>query len=87
MFNLINGDLCYANLAQDRIRTWSDWFDNNTRSARYRPWMPAAGNHENEVGNGPIGYDAYQTYFAVPTRDPARNCAGYGTRSPPARCG
>ncbi|BBX74031.1 metallophosphoesterase family protein [Mycobacterium shinjukuense] len=66
LFNLINGDLCYANLADDRIRTWSDWFDNNTRSARYRPWMPAAGNHENELGNGPIGYGAYQTYFAVP---------------------
>jgi 3',5'-cyclic AMP phosphodiesterase CpdA len=66
LFNLINGDLCYANLAHDRIRTWSDWFDNNTRSARYRPWMPAAGNHENELGNGPIGYAAYQTYFALP---------------------
>ena len=48
LFNLVNGDLCYANLAHDRIRTWSDWFENNTRSARYRPWMPAAGNHENE---------------------------------------
>ena len=66
LFNLVNGDLCYANLAQDRIRTWSDWFDNNSRSARYRPWMPAAGNHENELGNGPVGYGAYQTYFAVP---------------------
>jgi Purple acid Phosphatase, N-terminal domain/Calcineurin-like phosphoesterase len=66
LFNLVNGDLCYANLAHDRIRTWSDWFDNNTRSARYRPWMPAAGNHENELGNGPIGYAAYQTYFALP---------------------
>lgn len=66
LFNLVNGDLCYANLATDRIRTWSDWFDNNTRSARYRPWMPAAGNHENELGNGPIGYGAYQTYFTVP---------------------
>jgi Purple acid Phosphatase, N-terminal domain/Calcineurin-like phosphoesterase len=66
LFNLVNGDLCYANLAHDRIRTWSDWFDNNTRSARYRPWMPAAGNHENELGNGPIGYQAYQTYFALP---------------------
>ena len=66
LFNLVNGDLCYANLAHDRIRTWSDWFDNNTRSARYRPWMPAAGNHENELGNGPVGYGAYQTYFAVP---------------------
>jgi 3',5'-cyclic AMP phosphodiesterase CpdA len=66
LFNLVNGDLCYANLARDRIRTWSDWFDNNSRSARYRPWMPAAGNHENELGNGPVGYAAYQTYFALP---------------------
>jgi hypothetical protein len=66
LFNLVNGDLCYANLAHDRVRTWSDWFANNTRSARHRPWMPAAGNHENELGNGPVGYGAYQTYFAVP---------------------
>jgi 3',5'-cyclic AMP phosphodiesterase CpdA len=66
LFNLVNGDLCYANLSHDRIRTWSDWFDNNSRSARYRPWMPAAGNHENELGNGPIGFRAYQTYFSLP---------------------
>ncbi|NKZ11650.1 metallophosphoesterase family protein [Mycolicibacterium septicum DSM 44393] len=66
LFNLVNGDLCYANLSGDRIRTWSDWFENNSRSARHRPWMPAAGNHENELGNGPIGYAAYQTYFALP---------------------
>ncbi|MCW2687824.1 MAG: hypothetical protein JWR37_2714 [Mycobacterium sp.] len=66
LFNLFNGDLCYANLSRDRVRTWSDWFEMNSRSARYRPWMPAAGNHENELGNGPIGYAAYQTYFALP---------------------
>lgn len=66
LFNLVNGDLCYANLAHDRVRTWSDWFETNSRSARYRPWMPAAGNHENELGNGPVGYGAYQTYFEVP---------------------
>jgi 3',5'-cyclic AMP phosphodiesterase CpdA len=66
LFNLVNGDLCYANLAHNRVRTWSDWFENNTRSARYRPWMPAAGNHENELGNGPLGFAAYQTYFALP---------------------
>jgi 3',5'-cyclic AMP phosphodiesterase CpdA len=66
LFNLVNGDLSYANLAQDRIRTWADWFGNNSRSARFRPWMPAAGNHENELGNGPIGYGAYQVFFAVP---------------------
>jgi 3',5'-cyclic AMP phosphodiesterase CpdA len=66
LFHLVNGDLCYANLATDRIRTWSDWFLNCSRSARYRPWMPAAGNHENELGNGPIGYGAYQSYFALP---------------------
>ncbi|MCB0932142.1 MAG: fibronectin type III domain-containing protein [Mycobacterium sp.] len=66
LFHLVNGDLCYANMARDRIRTWSNWFENNSRSARYRPWMPAAGNHENELGNGPIGFAAYQAYFAVP---------------------
>ncbi|MCX3059520.1 purple acid phosphatase family protein [Streptomyces beihaiensis] len=66
LFHLMNGDLCYANLATDRVRTWSDWFETNTRSARHRPWMPAPGNHENELGNGPIGYAAYQSYFDLP---------------------
>ncbi|MFC4082481.1 purple acid phosphatase family protein [Amycolatopsis samaneae] len=66
LFHLFNGDLCYANLATDRVRTWWDFWANNSRSARYRPWMPSAGNHENELGNGPIGYAAYQTYFSVP---------------------
>jgi len=66
LFHLFNGDLCYANLATDRVRTWSDFWANNSRSARNRPWMPSAGNHENERGNGPIGYAAYQTYFEVP---------------------
>ena len=66
LFNLVNGDLCYANLAHDRVRSWSDWFENNTRSARYRPWMPAVGNHENERGNGPVGFAAYQAYFWLP---------------------
>jgi hypothetical protein len=68
LFHLFNGDLCYANLATDRVRTWSDFWENNSRSARHRPWMPAAGNHENELGNGPIGYAAYQTYFSLPTQ-------------------
>ena len=66
LFHLFNGDLCYANLANDRVRTWWDFWENNSRSARSRPWMPSAGNHENELGNGPIGYRAYQTYFSVP---------------------
>ncbi len=66
LFHLFNGDLCYANLAEDRVRTWWDFWTNNSRSARNRPWMPSPGNHENELGNGPIGYRAYQTYFSVP---------------------
>jgi 3',5'-cyclic AMP phosphodiesterase CpdA len=66
LFHLFNGDLCYANLAQDRVRTWWDFWTNNSRSARNRPWMPSPGNHENELGNGPIGYRAYQTYFSLP---------------------
>jgi hypothetical protein len=66
LFHLLNGDLCYANLADDRVRTWWDFWENNSRSARNRPWMPAAGNHENELGNGPIGFQAYQTFFSLP---------------------
>lgn len=66
LFHLVNGDLCYANLAVDRVRSWSDWFTDTGRSSRHRPWMPAAGNHENERGNGPIGYGAYQALFALP---------------------
>ena len=66
LFHLFNGDLSYANLAKDRVRTWWDFWQNNSRSARNRPWMPSAGNHENELGNGPIGYQAYQTYFSLP---------------------
>lgn len=64
-FHLINGDLCYANLAADRLRVWNGFFDNNTRSARWRPWMPTVGNHENEA-NGPIGFSAYQSRFVLP---------------------
>jgi hypothetical protein len=76
LFNLVNGDLCYANLAADRVRVWSDWFDNNSRSARFRPWMPAAGNHENERGNGPVGFSAYQAYFALPDAHSDAETAG-----------
>jgi hypothetical protein len=66
LLHLFNGDLCYANLATDRVRTWSDFWNNNTRSARNRAWQPSPGNHENELGNGPIGYQAFQTYFDTP---------------------
>ncbi|MDX6356846.1 MAG: hypothetical protein QOF98_3749 [Streptomyces sp.] len=69
LFHLLNGDLCYANLDLDRVRTWNNFFTNNTRSARFRPWMPAAGNHEIESGNGPIGLGAYQTYFQLPSTE------------------
>ncbi|MFF5290727.1 purple acid phosphatase family protein [Paractinoplanes globisporus] len=76
LFHLLNGDLCYANLDPDRPRTWNAFFANNTRSARYRPWMPAAGNHENEKGNGPLGFSAYQTYFKLPASGSDPELAG-----------
>ncbi|MCF3105756.1 metallophosphoesterase family protein [Streptomyces roseoverticillatus] len=70
LFNFVNGDLCYAAIAgawgTSRVATWADWFINNSRSTRLRPWMPCAGNHENEKDNGPIGAAGYQTYFALP---------------------
>jgi hypothetical protein len=76
LFHLLNGDLCYANLDPDRVRTWNSFFANNTRSARYRAWMPAAGNHENEKSNGPLGFSAYQTYFKLPSSGSAAELAG-----------
>ena len=66
LFHLFNGDLCYANVSDAPVETWTSFFTNNTRSAANRPWMPSAGNHENEVGNGPQGYLAYQTRFELP---------------------
>src|ERR1022692_753945 len=72
LFHLMNGDLCYANVSDDPVGTWAAYFANITRSARYRPWMPAAGNHENEVGNGPQGYLAYQARFELPGNWPAQ---------------
>ena len=66
LFHLHNGDLCYANLSDVPVATWRSFFTNNMRSARNRPWMPCAGNHENEVGNGPQGYESFQTRFEVP---------------------
>ena len=88
LFHLFNGDLCYANLADDRVRTWWDFWENNSRSARNRPWMPSAGNHENELGNGPIGYQAYQTYFSLPPAAGQTDVTrGFGTPSPSGRCG
>ncbi len=69
LFHLMNGDLCYANLDLDRVRTWNNFFTNNTRSTRFRPWMPAAGNHEIELGNGQIGLGAFQTYFELPSTE------------------
>ncbi len=66
LFHLLNGDLCYANISDDPVATWRSFFTNNMPAASQYPWMPAAGNHENEVGNGPQGYLAYQTWFTLP---------------------
>jgi hypothetical protein len=66
LFHLLNGDLCYANVSDDPVATWRSFLHTNMPAASRYPWMPAAGNHENEVGNGPQGYLAYQTWFTLP---------------------
>ncbi len=77
LFNMLNGDLSYAAIGsymgEARTPTWADWFISNSRSTRYRPWMPCVGNHENERNNGQFGYDAYRNMFALPSNggDPA----------------
>ncbi len=66
LFTLVAGDLSYANQRRNPPRAWSDWFNMISRSARHHPWMPAAGNHEIERGNGPLGLAAYQSRFLLP---------------------
>jgi len=82
LFHLYNGDLCYANVGGRealRVQVWRSFLNNNSRSARYRPWMPAAGNHENEKMDGRPNADpfkAYQTYFGLPSNGAAPDFRG-----------
>jgi 3',5'-cyclic AMP phosphodiesterase CpdA len=71
LFHLANGDLAYGNISDQPAATWESYFRNIERSARFRPWMPALGNHENESGNGPQGYLAYLTRFELPANGSA----------------
>lgn len=71
LFHLLNGDLAYSNQAEDRAAAWDAFFANNSRSARHRPWMPSVGNHENELGNGELGFNAYRTCFRLPSNGSA----------------
>ncbi|MBO0819618.1 MAG: metallophosphoesterase family protein, partial [Nocardiopsaceae bacterium] len=81
LFHLMNGDLCYGNLAPGNAPSaWRDYAVNAARSAANRPWMPALGNHENELGatardgspsstaywNGPYGNGHYHSRFLLP---------------------
>jgi len=76
LFHLANGDLAYGNISDQPVATWEAYFSNISRSARFRPWMPAIGNHENEGGNGPQGFLAYLTRFELPGNG-TRAFAGY----------
>ena len=68
--HLMNGDLSYANVNQtNQPGCWADYMNNTQPSAANRPWMPALGNHEIEIGNGDLGYDAYLTRFSLPDND------------------
>ena len=67
LFHLLNGDLCYADLnPMSQPEVWRDFGNNNQTSAANRPWMPCPGNHEIEFNNGPQGFTAYLTRYALP---------------------
>ncbi len=76
LLHLVPGDLSYANMSDDRMRTWRNWFTSIAASARHRPWMPTAGNHEVELGNGPLGYDSYLARFLLPDNGEEAGTAG-----------
>ncbi|MCL2582796.1 MAG: fibronectin type III domain-containing protein [Streptosporangiales bacterium] len=90
LFHLLNGDLCYGNLAPGNAPTaWRDFAVNMAHSSASRPWMPALGNHENELGgsgrdgkpssdaywNGPYGNGHYHSRFVLPDNN-VRNYDG-----------
>jgi hypothetical protein len=67
LFHLLNGDLCYADLNPTvQPEVWRDFGNNNQRSAAFRAWMPAPGNHEVEFDNGPQGFTSYLTRYTLP---------------------
>ena len=76
LLHLVNGDLAYSDLQTNPAGAWDAWFNQNQRSTQFRPWMAAAGNHEQLTGNGPIGYDAYLTRYANPPNG-VNGLAGY----------
>ena len=76
LLHLVNGDLAYSDLQTDPAGAWDAWFNQNQRSTQFRPWMAAAGNHEQLTGNGAIGYDAYLTRYANPPNG-VSGLAGY----------
>ena len=74
-FNLVAGDLCYADnlgftLPADIVDfdplVWDAWFAQAARSAGSTPWMPSMGNHDVEPGFGWAGYDGHRSRLALP---------------------
>jgi hypothetical protein len=74
-FNLVAGDLCYANdvgtttpldLLDLDPTVWDRWFAQSQASAAGVPWMPTLGNHDVEAGFGPLGYDGHLARLALP---------------------
>lgn len=75
------GDLCYADrlggavtppaglgpfpVVQD-LAQWDRWLALVQPSAAAIPWMPAVGNHEMEIGQGPLGYDGFHARMTLP---------------------
>jgi len=89
LFHLFNGDLCYANIATDRVRTWSDFWGEQ-HPQRAAPALDAIGwatTRTNSVTD-PSGSLRTRPTSAYPAptarRTPPAVC---GTRSPSARCG
>ncbi|MHB6910808.1 purple acid phosphatase family protein [Streptomyces sp. DB-54] len=82
LFHLLNGDLAYANNNPERQpQCWDAFMNNMSVSARNRPWMPAPGNHEVELGGGELGYASYATRFALPDNGSRDHCGNwYGFR-------
>ena len=72
LFHLFNGDLCYANLAEDRVRTWWDFWANNTPQ-RPQPPVDALGRQPRErAGQRADRLSGLSDLFLACRKPPAR---------------
>jgi hypothetical protein len=87
LFHLLNGDLCYANRDVDRVRTWNNFFTNNTVRPASAPGCPRPATTRSSPATARSGWAPSRRTSPCHRPRPTPNSPACGTRSPLARSG